>query len=175
MARPTRHAGPTQIPSPSRTFFASTKTFMGQAVIQSERKATLLIDVLRTQVAARKFWLHDFVVMPDHLHLLITVGGTLSIERALQFIKGGFSYQLRKEQGYPQEVWQRGFSEVRVRDREAFERCRRYIAQNPVKAGLARTPEEYPYCFAHLAKREKEQGLKPANGVPKSGMAKAMP
>ncbi len=127
---------------------------MGRALLQSERNATLLIEVLRSYVAARKFRLHDFVVMPDHVHLLITVHGAMTIERAMQFIKGGFSYQLKKRFGYSGEVWQRGFSEVRVEDRESFLQHREYIAQNPVKARLVDSPEKFPYCFAYLAARK---------------------
>lgn len=113
--------------------------------MQSEQSATLLIDVLRSYVAARKFRLHDFVVMPNHVHLLITV-------------KGRFSFRLRKETGYLGEVWQRGFSEVRVRDRQSFLKYRQYIAENPVKAGLVDSPERYPYCFTYLAKRKSHRG-----------------
>jgi putative transposase len=127
---------------------------MGRALLQSDRNATLLIDVLRSYVAARKFRLHDFVVMPDHVHLLITVRGDMTIEKAMQYIKGGFSFRLRKECGYLGEVWQQGFSEVRVDDRENFFRYRQYIAQNPVKAGLVSSAEEYPYCFTYLANRK---------------------
>jgi putative transposase len=154
MARPRRNANPSQMLSPSRMFFVSTKTSMGRALLQSERNATLLIDVLRSYVAARKFQLHDFVVMPDHLHLLITVRDTMTIEKAMQFIKGGFSFRLRKELGYLGEVWQRGFSEVRVYDRRSLLRYQEYIAQNPVKAGLVDSPEKYPYCFTYLARRK---------------------
>jgi putative transposase len=127
---------------------------MGRALLQSERNATLLIDVLRSYVAARKFQLHDFVVMPDHVHLLITVRGDMTIERAMQFIKGGFSYRLRKEFGYLGEVWQHGFSEVRADDARSFARHKQYIAQNPVKAGLVDSPEKFPYCFTYLARRK---------------------
>jgi len=158
MARPARHANPSQVLSPSRTFFVTTKTSMGRALLQSERNATLLIDVLRSYVAGRKFQLHDFVVMRDHVHLLITVGGDMTIERAMQFVKGGFSFRLRKESGYLGEVWQRGFSEVRVDDRESFLRYRDYIAENPVKAGLVDSPEEFPYCFTYLAKTKGGRG-----------------
>jgi putative transposase len=133
---------------------------MGRALLQSERNAKLLIDVLRAYVAARKFKVHDFVVMPEHIHLLITVDS--SIEKAVQLIKGGFSYRLKKEFGYSGEVWQRGFSELRVNDRESFLQHRDYIAQNPVKRGLADLPEEFPYCFTYLAKR-KAAGLRPAD------------
>ncbi|HEV2418235.1 MAG TPA: transposase [Terriglobia bacterium] len=127
---------------------------MGRALLQSERNATLLVDVMRSYVAAGKFKLHDFVIMPDHVHLLITVEEEMTIEKAMQFIKGGFSYRLKKELGYMGEVWQRGFSEVRVDDRESFARHRQYIAQNPVKAGLVDSPEKFPYSFSYLAARK---------------------
>jgi len=67
--------------------------------------------------------------MPDHVHLLVSVDGDVSIEKAMQFIKGGFSYRVKKELGYPGEVWQRGFSEVRVEGEKSFEQHRQYIAQ----------------------------------------------
>jgi putative transposase len=103
MSRPSRNAGKDQVLSPQRTFFATTKTSMGRALLQSERNATLLIDVLRSYVAAGKFQLHDFVVMPDHVHLLITVSGDSTIERVMQLIKGGFSYRLKREL----TIWER--------------------------------------------------------------------
>ncbi len=60
----------------------------------------LLIDVLRSYVAAQKFQLSDFVVMPDHVHLLIAVPAGLTIEKAMQLIKGRFSYRLKQEFQY---------------------------------------------------------------------------
>ena len=47
--------------------------------------------MLRSNVATGKFQLHDFVIMPDHLHLLMTIPGNLTIEKAMQLVKGGFS------------------------------------------------------------------------------------
>jgi putative transposase len=119
----------------------------------------LLIDVLRMNVGAGKFLLHDFVIMPNHLHLLMTLPGDTTIEKAMQLIKGGFSYRLKKEFGYQGEVWQRGFSEVPISDRQSFFEHREYIAQNPVKAGLVDIAEQYHYCYIYLAKK-KAQGLK---------------
>jgi putative transposase len=98
---------------------------------------------------------HDFVVMPNHVHALNTVDADMTIERAMQLIKGGFSYRLKKELGYAGEVWQRGFSELRVEDRESFLKHREYIAQNPVRAGSAQTPESYPFCYAYLALKKR--------------------
>ncbi len=135
---------------------------MGRQLLQSDRNASLFIEVLRTYAATKKFRVHEFVVMPDHVHLLITVDRDMTIERAMQFVKGGFSYRLKKETGYSGEVWQRGFSEVRTEDRESFEKCKEYIRQNPVKAGLVVSADEYPHSFSYLAKK-KQQGLKPGD------------
>ncbi|MFY9853871.1 MAG: transposase [Terracidiphilus sp.] len=131
---------------------------MGRRLFQSERNAMLLVDVLRSYVAARKFLLHDFVIMPDHLHLLMTVHGDMTIEKAMQLIKGRFSYLLKREFQYVGEVWQRGFSETRADNEESLFRYREYIAQNPVKAGLVESSGQYPYCYSYLAKRKVSRG-----------------
>ncbi len=73
----------------------------------------------------------------------------------MQLIKGGYSYRMKKELGYAGEIWQRGFSEVRVDDRASFLAHREYIIMNPVEAGLARTPEEFPYSSAYLRKQRR--------------------
>ena len=159
MAHPARNARPEAILGSSRVFFATTKTSMGRRLLQSERNAMLLIDVLRLNVAAGKFQLHEFVIMPDHLHLLMSLAGDMTVEKAMQLIKGGFSYRLRREFGYQGELWQRGFSEVRISDGQSFRQHREYIVQNPVKAGLADTAEQYPYGYTYLAK-QKSPGAK---------------
>jgi len=83
----------------------------------------------------------------------------MTIEKAMQLIKGGFSYRLKKkESGYLGEVWQKGFSEVRVNTDEEGVRFRKYIQMNPVKAGLVNAPESYPYCFAYLANQKLLRG-----------------
>jgi putative transposase len=135
-------------------FFATTKTHMGRRLLQSNRNVTLLIDVLRLNVAAGKFRVHDFVIMPNHLHLLLTIPGDHSIEKVMQLIKGGFSYRLKREFGYQGEVWQRGFSEVRIWDRSSFAQHREYIAQNPVRSGLVSKSEDWPYCYSSLARQK---------------------
>src|SRR6202012_2349623 len=129
MAHPARNACPEKVLSEARVFFVTTKTSMARRVLQSERNAMLLIDLLRSNVAAGKFQLHDFVIMPDHLHLLMTLPGNVTVEKAVQLIKGGFSYRLRRAFGYQGEIWQRGFSDVRIRDARSFLQHRAYIVQ----------------------------------------------
>jgi len=154
MAKPARNASPDAISRSARIFFATTNTSMGRRLLQSERNAMLLVDVLRSCVAERKFQLLDFVIMPDHVHMLISVDSDSTIEKAMQLIKGRFSYRLKKEFGFAGEVWQRGFSEMRTEDVEVVAQYREYIAQNPVKAGLADSPGQYPYCYCYLASKK---------------------
>jgi putative transposase len=156
MAHPARNAASINILNPSRIFFSTTKTRMNTRLLQSERNASLLIDVLRSLVAEHHFKLHDFVVMPDHVHLLIEVGDDMTIEKAMQLIKGRFSHRLSHEFGYKGEVWQRGFTEVQVMNKQNFEAYHAYIAENPVKAGLAASTEEYPFCFLNLARKKRD-------------------
>jgi len=158
MAIPARNGNPEAILSSARVFFVTTKTSMARRILQSERNATLLMEVLRSNVAAGKFRLHEFVIMPDHLHLLMTVPRDTTIERAMQLVKGGFSFRVRKEYGFRGEVWQRGFSEVRVSDQESFLNFRKYIQQNPVEAGLAESAELYPYSYTYLARKKAGRG-----------------
>jgi putative transposase len=154
MAHPARNAAPADILNPSRIFFATTRTSMSMRLLQSERNAGLLVDVLRSLVAERRLKLHDFVIMPDHIHLLIEVGEDMTIEKAMQLIKGRFSHRLSHECGYKGEVWQRGFTEMQVMNKQAFEAHRVYIAENPIRAGIAVSSEEYPFCFRFLARKK---------------------
>ena len=106
-----------------------------------------------------KMTVHEFVIMPDHVHILMTVPGEMSLEKAMQLIKGSFSFRANKELSFRGEIWQRGYSDVRVLDDQSFQKHREYIDNNPVRAGLANKPEEYPFGTAYL-KKQKHAGAK---------------
>ena len=127
---------------------------MGRRILQSERNAGLLIDVLRSLLAESQFKLLDFVIMPDHFHALITVHNEMTIEKAMQLIKGRFSRRLKLEAGYLGEVWQRGFTEVQVLNNENLKKHQRYISENPVNAHLAESVGQYPFCFEFLVQQK---------------------
>ena len=65
-------------------------------------------------------------------------------------------------------------SEVRVCDHQSFFRYRHYIAQNPAKAGLVDSPENFSYCFTSMTK-QRQQGLKPARITQWGGTTEVMP
>lgn len=99
MATPRRNADGENIVASQRTFFVTSSTWGRRSVFRSERMAKLFIEVLYHYRSQGKYLLHEFVLMPDHFHLLITVSANLSIERAVQFVKGGFSFRVKRELG----------------------------------------------------------------------------
>ena len=135
--------------------------------------ATLLIDTLFRYRGQSKLQLHEFVVMPDHIHLLLTPAYDVPLEKAVQLIKGGFSYRVKKEMQSNLEIWQAGFTDHRVHDHDDYVRHAAYIRNNPLRASLIDDVAKYPYSSAApgmlldpqppwLKPREEEVALSPA-------------
>jgi putative transposase len=147
----------------SNTYFVTTSADGGRFIFQADRVATLFVTTLFSYREQKKYQLHEFVVMPNHVHLLITPGEGITIEKAMQLIKGGFSFRARKELGLVTEIWQRGYVDHRVRDASDFAQHRQYIRGNPVRGNLANSPEEFRYssAFPGYELDAAPQGLKP--------------
>jgi putative transposase len=143
-----------------RTFFITSVTAERRALFQRIVAADLLVDVFLSYRDQGKYLLHEFVIMPDHFHALITPAPEISLERAVQFIKGGFSFRLKS--GLP--VWQASFTNHRIRDEEDFAQHRQYIRMNPVRAGLAQRAEDCPHSSAtgNFVLDAMPPGLKPS-------------
>jgi len=93
MSIPIRNADQLHVIASERTFFVTSSTWAKRGLLQSTRAAGPLIDVLYHYRQQRKYLLHEFVIMPDHFHLLITVGEEMTVEKAVQLIKGGFAFR----------------------------------------------------------------------------------
>jgi putative transposase len=125
-------------------YFVTSATYNRRRLFQVEANAALFLETLQHYRQEGHYKLHDFVVMPDHVHLLLTPQ-SITLERAVGLIKGGFSHRLGSK--FP--VWQRGFTDRRIRDREEFEAKRLYIRQNPVVERLVGRAEDYAYSSAY--------------------------
>ena len=136
-------------PQEIRTFFVTSVANQRSPIFRKEEMARLFLNVLQDYRGQGRYLLHEFVVMPDHFHLIVTPAADVSLEKAGQYIKGGFSFRAKKELAYRFLVWQeKGFTNHRIRDAEDYQRHREYIHHNPVKAGLVKIPSEYPYSSA---------------------------
>jgi REP-associated tyrosine transposase len=178
---------PTREPATSngQTYMITSSTWGRRALFSRDVWAKLAIDTLY-HYRGKAYLLHEFVVMPDHLHVILTP--KTSLEKAVQFIKGGFSYRAKKELGSNLEVWQKGFSDHRIRDASDYRIHQSYVQQNPVRKHFCERAEEYQYSSAKpgFDLDPTPQGLKPESshetyaarleGVPfQNGATKGMP
>jgi putative transposase len=76
-----------QAPQSTRTFLVTSTTVGRRALLQSDRMAQLLVDVLVENRRKRRFLQHEFVIMPNHFHLLLTPAAEVPLEKPLQLIK----------------------------------------------------------------------------------------
>jgi putative transposase len=148
--------------SNGQTYMATSSTWGRRDLFSRESWAKLLIETIY-HYRGSAFLLHEFVIMPDHIHVLFTP--KTSLEKAVQFIKGGFSYRARKELGSSLEIWQKGFSDHRIRDASDYRVHQIYVQQNPVRKHLCERAEDYPYSSrtAGFGLDSVPQGLKPTS------------
>ena len=157
-----------------QTYFVTSKTWEGRALFQSDIWSRLFFRNLLDH-RPDAYLLHEFVLMPDHFHLLISP--LTALEKAVQLIKGGFSFRAKKQRGSNAEVWQRGFSDHRIRELEDYQRHLNYIHLNPVKRRLCARPVEYKYSSAYPGWKLDPipQGLKPTISDEVCGTTKVVP
>ena len=158
----------------AQTYMVTSSTWERRSLFQAEPRAKLFIDTFY-HYRPSAYLLHEFVVMPDHFHVLISP--QTSLEKAVQYIKGGFSFRAKKELGSGMEVWQKGFQDHRIRDAGDYAQHVHYIHENPVKEHLCERAEEFPYSSAYpgFELDPIPQGLKPQSMGYSHGAAEAAP
>jgi putative transposase len=134
--------------SPGRTYFVSSATWERRELFRVPETADILVQRILACRGKGAYLLHEFVVMPNHFHLLITPGEQTSLEKAIQLIKGGFSHEFHKQRQNRMEIWQVGFHDWTIRDGEDYAAKVRYIHMNPVEARLVERPEEWVFGSA---------------------------
>ena len=145
---------------PNLTYLVTSQTWQRRTLFRNSSWADLFMQTLNSY-RGRAYLLHEYVLMPEHFHVLITP--LVTLERAVQFIKGGFSFRVKKELESSMEVWQSGFSDHRIRNVEDYRVHVEYVYRNPVGRKLVELAVEYPYCsaFPGSVKDEVPQWLKP--------------
>ena len=154
----------------------TTATFNRRRLFQVTANAELFLETLQQYRREGHYKLHAFVVMPDHVHLVLTPQ-SLSIERVVGFIKGGFSHRLGSK--FP--VWQRGFGNVGLMITASG------IATNSMRdvnistkirceRGWLNRPNSIPtLLLTPRGEKTVPQRLKPSSGFSFYGTAEAVP
>jgi putative transposase len=133
---------------PGRTYFISSATWERRELFRVPQVAEILVQRILACRDKGAYQLHEFVVMPNHFHLLLTPGEATSLEKAVQLIKGGSSHEIHQQTGNKMEIWQVGFHDWTIRDGEDYSTKVGYIQMNPVQAHLVERPEDWPFVSA---------------------------
>ncbi|HEX3582986.1 MAG TPA: transposase [Thermoanaerobaculia bacterium] len=110
--------------------------------------------VLETTIWGHRqhYWLHALVVMPDHVHHVFTVYEEFALARVMHRIKSVSAHEIGRQ------VWQREyFDRVMRSDEDVRKKCE-YICQNPVRARLVRSVEEYRWIWRSWVEGERSGG-----------------
>jgi putative transposase len=129
------------------TYAIAIATFQQHRHFQRTANADLFIATLFRYRDQARFQLHGFVVMPDHVHILITPATDQSTAKCVQYIKGGYSFAAREQS--PGQIWHAGYHEHRTRDADDFRNQLLYIANNPTRKNLP----NYPHVHTHYSDR----------------------
>jgi putative transposase len=137
----------------------------------------LFVETLMRYRQNGVYRLHAFVLMPDHFHVLLTPAQDTTLERAVQMIKGGSARVLGLGRKLRFPVWQRGFSDHRIRDAADYASHIRYIEQNPIRKRLVVEARAYRWSSVsgQYATDDPPQGLKPQERQAQFGTAEAVP
>ena len=133
---------------PGRTYFVSSATWERRELFRVPQVAEILVQRILACRDKGAYQLHEFVVMPNHFHILLTPGETTSLEKVVQLIKGGSSHEIQQQTRNKMEIWQVGFHDWTIRDGEDYLAKVRYIHMNPVQARLVEWPEDWTFGSA---------------------------
>ena len=124
-----------------------------------------------------KLRMHALVVMPDHVHLIFTPmtdpqGKPYGLSEILGGIKGASAHTINKHLKRRGPVWQDESFDHILRREEKLEEKVEYVRQNPVRKGLVKAPEEYPYTWVEWRDLPAE-GAQPRAAVPHARIEEA--
>jgi len=127
----------------SPIYFVTTCTLDRQAILDRElvHEAFRMFCLNSPQHGA---WVGRYVLMPDHLHLFVSVD-EISLSNWIKSFKNTLSKTLRSV-GHEGPHWQKGFFDHLLRSGESYSQKWDYVRENPVRAGLVAISEDWPYA-----------------------------
>ena len=138
-----------------RAYLVTTNTKDRQPLFADAGLARIVLRNLRFYRDRFDFKLHAYVVMPDHLHLLLTPG-RIQLPDIMRNLKSYIAKEVHEAQNGGGSTWQPRFHDRGIRDHRQFDAALKYIHLNPVKAGLARSEDEYEFSSAHAYSSDRE-------------------
>ncbi len=103
------------------------------------------LECLEAAASANRLKIHAYVLMPDHVQLLVSPGTEQGIPRALQSLGRNYAQYLNNNYWRGGALWEGRYRATILDGKNYLLSCSRYIEQNPVRSGLVKHPKEYSW------------------------------
>src|SRR5216683_2447226 len=140
-----------------QSHFVTFSCYRRQANFTSPDIYDLLVQCLEDMRRRFSMCVYGYVIMPEHVHLLVNEPERATLADAIHYLKLSFAKRLRSRNGTIglRSFWQKRYYDRNVRDEREFSVKLRYLHRNPVKRGLVREPADWKWSsFRHYALRE---------------------
>jgi putative transposase len=136
---------------PNGIFFLSVHCVSGLKPFCNDDICRVFLKLLKEKTDDFKIRLFAYVVMPDHIHLLLQQPEQQTLQKIMNHINGASARAINNAIGTTgNKFWQGGFHDVYVREPADFGIKINYIHNNPVKAELVVHPEDYNFSSAEF-------------------------
>ncbi len=125
------------------TFFITAPTFHHKRLFQNERFGEALTEILMRCRKQYDLLLHDYVIMPDHVHLLVTIRGNTDVASMMRGLQNALTDRLAAEFGYNGNIWETDFEQRTMHSAQEYDEAVQHIHSNPVRLGFCEKPAEY--------------------------------
>jgi REP element-mobilizing transposase RayT len=125
-------------------------------ILANLKYAEIVIDTIQ-QTRLERAHLLAWAVMPDHLHLVLVPREPYTLPQVMQNIKGNAAWAINRLTGRKSPIWQQGYYDRMIRSERHLFEALAYVNANPVMAGLAREPGEYPFASHEAGETDLER------------------
>ena len=142
----------------------------GQQIFFDPQDYQYYRDCLEAAAYNYNLKVHAFVLMPNHVHILATPGNPDTVSRTIQSIGRNYVQYFNECNQGVGTIWEGRYRATIVDSKSYLLTCSRYIELNPVRAGLAKTPKDYPWSsYSRNASNRSNELISPHNEYAKLG------
>ncbi len=140
-------------------YFVTTVSHGRRSIFQETEAVELLLGELRTYKEELSFRVYGYVIMPDHVHLILHPISVAGLSEIMKRVKGRFARRYNKNIRGIGTVWRHSFFDRGLRDESALGMQIDYMHENPVRKGLAASPADYAFSSARAYLFEFDDGV----------------
>ncbi len=128
-------------------YHITTRTLGGKFLLSRAQDKQVIVSALEFYRDRKDFELYGFVVMDNHIHLVLRPAEGIGLSAIVDRLKTWTSRRNFTKRG--SALWERRYDDNRIKSRKEMQSVLRYIHGNPVRADMASRPEDYLWSSVH--------------------------